>query len=186
MIKDAAGRYFASFVSGGRADDPLASSRPEVGIDLLLTHFAVLSDGRKVAYPPVPAPTEKKLRRVQRALSRKEKGSRNRDSARVKVALVHRGWLTRGGSFTTSSPRALIRDNQRSPWKTWRSRASPAPAMAKSVHDPRWSGVRERAGVKVRLYGQVFHRTAGTSPLSQASSVGVKDGPKPLHVRAVT
>jgi putative transposase len=50
VIRDAAGRYFASFVvETGR--DPLPGAGPSAGIDLGLTHFAVLSDGRKIATP---------------------------------------------------------------------------------------------------------------------------------------
>jgi putative transposase len=54
VIRDAAGRYFASFVV---ETDPVADAGrfsagdAEVGIDLGLTHFAVLSDGRKIASP---------------------------------------------------------------------------------------------------------------------------------------
>ena len=49
---DAAGRYHASFVV--EVDDqPLPSTDREVGIDLGLTHFAVLSDGRKVDNPRI-------------------------------------------------------------------------------------------------------------------------------------
>src|SRR5262249_55558442 len=50
VIMDAAGRYFASFVVEAR-DAPLLQAGVEIGIDLGLTHFAVLSDGRKVANP---------------------------------------------------------------------------------------------------------------------------------------
>lgn len=50
VIRDAAGRYFASFVV--KADDePLPEVPSETGIDLGLTHFAVLSDGRKITSP---------------------------------------------------------------------------------------------------------------------------------------
>ena len=78
---------------------------PVIGIDLGLTHFAVLSDGRKIASPQFLRRAQKKLRRAQRSLSRKQKGSRNRDKARVKVARPTRRWLTRGANSTTSSPR---------------------------------------------------------------------------------
>ena len=50
VIKDAAGRYFASFVVE-TDPGPLAPTQHVVGIDLGLTHFAVLSDGRKIASP---------------------------------------------------------------------------------------------------------------------------------------
>ncbi|MGO9188850.1 MAG: RNA-guided endonuclease InsQ/TnpB family protein, partial [Streptosporangiaceae bacterium] len=45
VIADAAGRYFASFVVEA-GDDPLPQTDTEAGVDLGLTHFAVLSDGR--------------------------------------------------------------------------------------------------------------------------------------------
>ncbi len=88
VTMDAAGRYFASFVVESEPH-ALPATEPAVGIDLGLTHFAVLSDGRKIASPRFLRRAENKLRRAQRALSRKEKGSSNRDKARVKVARAH-------------------------------------------------------------------------------------------------
>ena len=55
MTVDAAGRYHASFVVDA-PDQPLPPVDQQVGIDLGLTHFAVLSDGTKldcVTLPPV-------------------------------------------------------------------------------------------------------------------------------------
>jgi transposase len=66
VIKDPAGRYFASFVVevGPRA---LPAAGAVTGIDLGLTHFAVLSDGRKIVSPRFLRRAERKLRRRQRA-----------------------------------------------------------------------------------------------------------------------
>ncbi len=72
VVKDSAGRYFASFVVE-TGPDALPATEPVVGIDLGLTHFAVLSDGRKIASPRFLRRAEKKLKRAQRVLSRKEK-----------------------------------------------------------------------------------------------------------------
>ena len=63
VVKDAAGRYFASFVVQA-VPETLAPAATVVGIDLGLTHFAVLSDGRKVASPRFLRRAEKKLRRT--------------------------------------------------------------------------------------------------------------------------
>jgi len=68
---------------------PVPETEPQVGIDLGLTHFAVLSDGRKIGSPRFLRRAEKKLRRAQRSLSRKQEDSRNRERARIKVARVH-------------------------------------------------------------------------------------------------
>ncbi|MFF4270884.1 RNA-guided endonuclease InsQ/TnpB family protein [Streptomyces sp. NPDC001536] len=59
VVKDAAGRYFASFVVQTGPSEFLPETTPEIGIDLGLTHFAVLSDGRKASSP-------KFLRRAER------------------------------------------------------------------------------------------------------------------------
>ena len=61
VIKDAAGRYFASFVVEA-GDDLLPEAAAETGIDLGLTHFAVLSDGCKIASPRFLCRAERKLR----------------------------------------------------------------------------------------------------------------------------
>jgi putative transposase len=88
VVRDAAGRYFASFVIETQPT-PLPQTEHAVGIDLGLAHFAVLSDGRKIASPQFLRRAEKKLSRAQRNLSRKQKGSSNRAKARVKVARAH-------------------------------------------------------------------------------------------------
>ncbi|WP_344516098.1 transposase, partial [Dactylosporangium maewongense] len=64
IIKDAAGRYFASFVVQS-TDEPLPELDSEVGIDLGLTHFAVLSDGTKVTAPKFLRRAARKLKRLQ-------------------------------------------------------------------------------------------------------------------------
>ncbi|MGC0337626.1 transposase [Streptomyces sp. SLBN-8D4] len=69
VIKDAAGRYFASFVID---TDPAADATrmPQtdriIGIDLGLTHFAVLSDGTKIDSPRFLRRAEKKLKKAQK------------------------------------------------------------------------------------------------------------------------
>jgi len=69
-------------------------------------HFAVLSDGRKIASPRFLRRAENKLRRAHRALSRRQLGSTNRDKARVKVARAHARVADARRDFsTTSCPR---------------------------------------------------------------------------------
>jgi transposase len=111
VTRDSAGRYFASFVvqAGSRL---LPEAQSVVGIDLGLKHFAVLSDGRKITAPRFLRRAEIKLRRAQRALSRKQKGSRNRDKARVAVARAHARVADARRDFCHQLSTALIRENQ--------------------------------------------------------------------------
>jgi putative transposase len=111
VIRDSAGRYFASFVIQ-TGPVTLPGTGPVTGIDLGLTHFAVLSDGRKIASPQFLRRAQKKLKRAQRSLSRKEKGSRNRDKARVKVARAHARVADARREFHHQLSTTLIRDNQ--------------------------------------------------------------------------
>ena len=56
--------------------------------------------------------------------------------------------------------------------------------LAKSVARRRLVGVRDMLEYKAALYGREFHRIGRFEPTSQTcSACGVKDGPKPLHVR---
>jgi DNA-directed RNA polymerase specialized sigma24 family protein len=85
---DPTGRYHASFVVEV-PDQPLPRSSSEVGVDLGLTHFAVLSDGTKVDAPRIARKAAAKLRTAQKELARRQKGSARREKARRKVARCH-------------------------------------------------------------------------------------------------
>ena len=67
---------------------PVAPALP-VGIDVGLTHFATLSNGERIENPRHLNHALAKLRKAQRRLSRKQKGSRNREKARLRVARIH-------------------------------------------------------------------------------------------------
>jgi len=169
VIKDAAGRYFASFVVQ-TVPDTLSATEPVIGIDLGLTHFAVLSDGRKIASPQFLRRAEKKLRRAQQALSRKEKGSRNRDKARIKVARAHAQVADARREFHHQLSTTLIRDNQAVAVEDLAVRGLARTRMAKSVHDAGWSAFVAMLEYKARLYGREFHRIGRFIPTSQTCS----------------
>jgi len=183
VIKDAAGRYFASFVveTGPRA---LPEIKPVVGIDLGLAHFVVLSDGRKIHSPQFLRRAEMKLRRSHRALSRKRKGSHNRNKARAKVARAHARVADARRDFHHQLSTALIRDNQAVAVEDLAVKALGRTRMAKSVHDAGWSAFVAMLEYKSRLYGREFHRIGRFEPTSQTCcQCGTKGGRKPLHVR---
>ena len=77
--------YFSCIVEAHPKEKPFK----DVGIDVGLNSYAVLSDGSKIENPQFYRKSEKRLARVQRGLSRKKNGSNNRNKARVKVALLH-------------------------------------------------------------------------------------------------
>ena len=80
---------------------------------------------------------------------------------------------------------ALIRDNQAVAVEDLAVTGLGRTRLAKSVHDAGWSSFVGMLEYKARLHGREFHRIGRFTPTSQTcSACGVKDGPKPLHVRA--
>jgi putative transposase len=183
VVKDPADRYFASFVIGIEPD-ALPETEPVIGIDLGLTYFAVLSDGRKIASPRFLRRAEKKLKHAQRGLSRKQEGSRNRDKARVKIARAHARVADARREFCHQLSTALIRENQAVAVEDLAVIGLARTRLAKSVHDAGWSAFVRMLEYKARRHGREFRRIGRFEPTSQVcSACGVRDGPKPLHVR---
>ncbi|WP_081973959.1 RNA-guided endonuclease InsQ/TnpB family protein [Kitasatospora phosalacinea] len=187
VVKDSAGRYFASFVVETGPQEVLPKTDAVVGIDLGLGHFAVLSDGRKIDNPRFLRRAEKKLKKAQRALSRKEKGSRNRGKARLKVARAYVRVADVRRDFHHRLSTELIRENQAVAVEDLAVKGLARTRLAKSVHDAGWSAFVDMLEYKAARYGRQFIRIGRFEPTSQVCShCGVKDGPKLLQVREWT
>ncbi len=91
---------------------PLPESPNQIGIDLGITSLVALSTGKKVSNPKGFKAKRAKLRRVQKALSRKVKGSNNRYKARLKVAKVHEQISDARKDFLHKLTTQLVRENQ--------------------------------------------------------------------------
>jgi putative transposase len=183
VIKDAAGRFFASFVVEVTAE-PLPGAGRECGVDLGLDHFAVMDDGTKVASPRFLRRAERKLKRAQKDLSRKQRGSRRREKARARVARAHARVADARRNFHHQLSTKVIRENQAVTVEDLAVRGLARTRMAKSVHDAGWSAFVDMLEYKAKLYGREFRKIGRFEPTSQVcSACGVKDGPKPLHIR---
>ncbi len=186
VIKDAAGRYFASFVVQAAAE-PLPACGAETGIDLGLTHFAVLSDGRKVASPKFLRRAERHLRKAQQNLSRTAPGSSNRGKARLRAARVHARVADARRDWLHKQSARIIRDSQAVYVEDLCVAGLGRTRLAKSVHDAGWAAFVHMLEYKAARYGRTFARTGRFEPTSQVcSACGTNDGPKPLSVRTWT
>ena len=83
------GRYYVSvqFVDSFTKTHP--KTNQEVGIDLGIKEFAVLSTGEKIDNPKYYRQYEQRVQKAQRKLSKRQKGSKNRMKQRTKVAKLH-------------------------------------------------------------------------------------------------
>ena len=89
-VSQRAGRWFAA-LTVERDDNPMTKPPKggAIGIDLGVKTLATLSDGTVIENPRCLASSERRLKRAQKALSRKTVGSNRRAKARVKVARLH-------------------------------------------------------------------------------------------------
>ncbi|MFJ7156734.1 RNA-guided endonuclease InsQ/TnpB family protein [Streptomyces sp. NPDC101118] len=183
VVKDPSGRYFASFVVDVEPET-LPSVKAEVGIDLGLTHYAVLSDGTVIDNPRFLRRAERRLRKAQQTLGRKAKGSKNRAKARIKVARAHGRVADARKDWCHQQAWRLIRDNQAVYLEDLAVSALARTRLAKSVHDAAWGMFRRVLEEKAARYGRHVGVVSRWLPSSQTCHVcWVVDGRKPLHVR---
>ena len=84
------GKWFVSVaVELSETTKPLPKTNKSVGIDLGITSLATLSDGTKIQAPKPLKNKLKKLQRLSKSLSRKQKGSNNREKAKTKLSRLH-------------------------------------------------------------------------------------------------
>ncbi|NNH68486.1 transposase [Nocardia uniformis] len=186
IVKDAAGRYFASFVVQVN-DEPLAPVASEVGIDLGLTTFAVLSNGTTITSPRFLRRAERRLRKAQQSLSRKDKGSANRAKARIKVAKAHARVADTRRDWAHKQSTMIIGDNQAIYVEDLCVKGLARTRLAKSVHDAGWGMFTRMLEEKAHRYGRTFAKINRWFPSTQMCSVcGAVGGRKPLHVREWT
>ena len=109
VARDPAGRWFVTFHVELPSPAPLAAEGRNVGVDMGLTYFAVLSTGERINHPKDWQRHERRLKRYQRRLSRCQKGSANRTKATVKVARIHARIADAGRDFLHKASTRLIR-----------------------------------------------------------------------------
>jgi putative transposase len=183
---DGAGRYHASFVVE-IAEAPLPSADTAVGVDLGLSSFAALSTGEKVDNPRWLRQRDKALRRSQRNLARKRRGSRNREKARRKVARLHVRVADARRDFHHQLSTRLVRENRTVCVETLNVAGMGRSKLARSVHDAGWGQFTAMLEYKAGLSGRTLVKVDLWYPSSQlCSACGRRDGPKPLKVRTWT
>lgn len=195
VIQEADGALFASFVVDVPASTALPVVNRHAGVDMGLTDYAavVASDGTrtKIANPRLLRTAERKLKKAQQNLSRKQKGSHNRAKARTVVARAHRKVRDARLDHAHKTASTLIRENQtisvealnvrglaRSGAKGRRGRG-----IRKSVHDAGWSQFLRLLAEKADERGRIVTALNPAYSSQTCAVCGVLDGPKSLAIR---
>jgi putative transposase len=187
VIKDAADRYFLSFVVEINPL-PLPDNGMSVGVDLGIIDFATLSSGEKIKAPKPLKENLKKLKRLQKKLNKKVKGSKRRERARKAVARLHAKIKDIRADFLHKLSTRLIRENQTIALEDLNTKGLVKNRkLSLSISDLGWRTFREMLEAKSLMYGRELVVINRWEPTSQrCSCCGQIGGKKELSVREWT
>ena len=178
------GKYFVSIQVEVEIPEPERVGG-RVGIDLGVKDFGSLSTGEKVEMPQHYRKAERKRRRLARQLSRKKKGSRNREKARHRLACLDERIANQRRDFHHKLSRQLVEENQFIGLEELNVRGMMANhRLAKSIGDAGWSGFVSMLVYKGEWYGCQVEKIDRWYPSSRkCSECGEIVKSLPLSVR---
>ena len=111
VSQDPSGKYYVSLCCTDVNITPLEKTENAVGIDLGIKEFCITSDGEMISNPKYLKKSLSKLAKLQKKLSRKSKGSSNRDKARVKVARLQEHIANQRKDFLQKLSTEIVKNN---------------------------------------------------------------------------
>jgi putative transposase len=189
ISKNCSNQYFASVLFEDGKEKPTSSTEGKaIGIDLGLTHFAITSDGSKFDNPRILNKHEKNLKKKQQDLSRKQKGSNNRNKSRRLVARVHKKITNCRSDFLHKLSRRIVNENQVVVVENLNVKGMMQNhCLAKSIHQVGWGMFCTMLKYKAEQEGKVYQEVDRFFPSSKTCHVCLNQvGSLPLDIRTWT
>jgi putative transposase len=180
-----AGQWYISI----RFDDPrdltLRPVSQSVGLDAGISSLITLSTGEKIANPKHFDHYYKQLRRAQKSLNRKQKGSRNREKARLEVARIYQKISNARKDHLHKLTTRLIRENQTIAVESLAVKNMVKNhKLARSISDAGWGELVRQLEYKAQWYGRTLVKIERWFPSSKrCGNCGHVVERMPLNVR---
>ena len=178
-------KYYVSVLVKQDEKEKFPVINKQIGIDLGIKEFAITSDGEMIKNPKYFHKSEKRLRKLQKDLSRCKKGSKNREKCRIKVAKLHEKVVNQRKDFLHKLSKQIIDENQVIMLESLKIKNMMSNhKLAKSIANVSWGEFVRQLEYKSGWYGRRIIKIDTWFPSSQiCSNCGYKDGKKSLSVR---
>lgn len=153
---------------------PPRASKRAVGVDLGISTFAALSDGGFIPSLKAARKAEGRLRRAQRALARKRRGSGGRRSARLAVARCHAAVARQRREHLHQASARLVRDYDVIAVERLNVKGLARSALAKDVHDASWAKFLSMLRYKAAWAGARLIEVEPDDTSQDCSGCGIK------------
>jgi putative transposase len=182
------GRWFVSLLVDDHAVKPLPEVDKAVGIDAGITSLITTSDGEKIANPKHFKRLRYKLRQAQKKLSRRVKGSNNREKARREVAQIQAAIADSRKDFLHKLTTRLVRENQTIAVEDLAVKNMlKNHKLAQAIADASWAQLVRQLEYKCQWYGRTLVKIDRCFPSSKrCGHCGHIVDKLPLNVREWT
>jgi putative transposase len=179
-VKRECGRWYAVFTVE-RESRPLPESKESVGMDVGIASFFTLSDGTVIENPKFLVTQQAKVRRAQRTLARRKKGSKRREKAKLALRLIRAGIKRQRGDFHHQVSRRLVNRYGLIAIEDLNVKGLARGMLAKSVLDAAWASFFQKLTYKAAWAGRELVKVDARGT-SQSCLCGAKT-PKELKDR---
>ncbi len=192
--KNPSGKFFVSILCEEEVPE-LPKTGLEIGIDLGITDFAILSNGQKIDNNRFTSKMEKTLKREQRKLSRralnaKKAGkelfeAKNYQKQKQKVARLHEKVINQRTDFLNKLSTEIVKNHDSICIEDLNTKGMLRNhKLAKSISDVSWFSFVSKLQYKAEWYGREIIKVDKWFPSSQlCSECGHKDSKKSLNIR---
>lgn len=154
--RDSAGKWWIVLQCDIGDAPPKVLIRTTVGIDVGLTTLAMLSTGEKIENPRYFQQGQALLKRRQQDLARKQRGSKNRERARILVAKAHTHVHYQRVELVRREAKAIVDRFDLISLEKLNNRGLAAGMFAKSVMDASWGLLRQAIACKAESAGKTI------------------------------